>query len=203
LKGKGGGRHQDIQETIENQAKVFSWKADIEERIGRFLETVDVGLRKGDMRVAAEISDATRVKHEIQNIKKCLEAGYDYILAVGPDDKDLSPLKRQVKKSFTFKEQERIRFYTASRVENFLSTISPAIVSEQIRKQKQRQKPLLNSTEAAEFLGIKLSTLYDWINQRKNPHIKAGGRVKFREEDLEKWLQKRFQGEEDFDILDE
>jgi len=65
------------------------------------------------------------------------------------------------------------------------------IVSGQIKKEKQ----LLDTKEAAEFLGISKNTLYEWIIQRKIPHIKVGRLVKFRREDLEAWLKKRTQEE--------
>jgi len=42
-----------------------------------------------------------------------------------------------------------------------------------------------------------------WGNQGKITYIKVGGRNKYRIEDLEKWLEKRVQKEESFDILDE
>jgi excisionase family DNA binding protein len=66
-----------------------------------------------------------------------------------------------------------------------------AVVSDKIWKQK-----LLSVTEAAEFLGIKKSTLYEWIIQKKVPHYKVGRLVKFRREDLEAWLKKNGQEEE-------
>ena len=46
---------QLIDDMIKEQAEVFGWKANIEERIPYSLESVDVGLRKDDLRVAVEI----------------------------------------------------------------------------------------------------------------------------------------------------
>jgi excisionase family DNA binding protein len=206
LRGKGGDLHKDLQRMIAEQAKVFGWQAVVEERIGRSLETVDVGLRKNDVMAAVEISDTTRPEQEVPNIRKCLEAGYDYILSVCPDDKDLSQLKTAVKKSFTFKERERIRFYPVSRVKDFLSGVgSPAIVSEKpiVSGQITKEKQLLDTAEASQLLGISRNTLYEWIVQRKIPYIKVGRLVKFRREDLQKWLEKRIQEEKRFDIIDE
>jgi len=64
----------------EEQAELYGGKATIEERIPRSLESVDVGLRKDEMRVALEISTISKPDQEIQNIRKCLEAGYDYVI---------------------------------------------------------------------------------------------------------------------------
>jgi excisionase family DNA binding protein len=73
------------------------------------------------------------------------------------------------------------------------------IVSGQITKEKQ----LLDTAEASQLLGISRNTLYEWIVQRKIPYIKVGRLVKFRKEDLQKWLEKRIQEEERFDIIDQ
>lgn len=130
LVGKGGDFHKHLQMMLKEQAELFGWKAIIEERIPRTLESVDLGLRKDDMKVAIEISTTSKTDQEIQNIRKCLEAGYDYVISVCDDEKNLSLLKTEVKKSFTFKERERIRFCHSSQVKDILLSIQPGIVSE-------------------------------------------------------------------------
>ena len=55
----------------------------------------------------------------------------------------------------------------------------------------------MDTTEASEFLGIKKNTLYEWIVQKKIPHLKVGRLVKFRKADLEAWLEKRSQEEKE------
>ena len=50
------------------------------------------------------------------------------------------------------------------------------------------QTKLLNINELAEYLGIKISTVYSWVNQRKIPYIKVGRLVKFDRVDIDKWL---------------
>jgi len=204
-KGKGGDLHQQLQETIAEQAKVFGWKADIEKKIPRSLESVDVELKKDDIKVAVEIASTTKPEHEKENIKKCIQAGYDYILAVSSDDKLLAEIKKEVKKTFNSKEKERIYFYSPDKVKHFFHTTGGSIVSEKpiVSGQIKKQKEILNTEEAASFLGIKKTTLYDWVNQKKIPHMKVGRLLKFRKSDLEKWLEKRLQKEESYDILDD
>jgi len=199
--GKGGDLHKHFQEMIKEQAKLFGWKAKIEERISRSLETVDVGLRKEDVRVAVEISATSTAEQEVQNIRKCLDAGYDYIVSVCDDEKSLQSIKREVRKSFISREKERIKVFTPEQVKEYLSSLnSIGIVSEKgiVSGQIKKEKELLDTKEAAEFLGIKKSTLYEWIIQRKIPHIKVGRLVKFRRKDLEEWLKKRTKEEENF-----
>ena len=205
LTGKGGDFHKHLQMMFKEQAQLYGWKAKIEEKIPGSLESVDVGLTRDDVRVAIEVSSTTKANQEMQNIRKCLEAGYDYIICVSSEEKRLFSLKTEARKYFTMKERERIRFYLPSKVKDFLPSVSPdgnvsekGIVSEEISKQKQ----LLDTKEAAELLGISRNTLYEWVVQRKIPYIKVGRLTKFRREDLEAWLKQRTQQEENRDFLD-
>ena len=181
-----------------NPPELYGWKAVIEERIPRSLESVDVGLRKDDVRVAIEISSTTKVEHEVQNIRKCLEAGYDYVVSVSSDDKQLYLLKTGAKKNFTLRERERVRSCLPSQVKAFLSRVDPqGVVSEKgvVSGHISKEKQLLDTTEAAGYLGIRKNTLYEWVVQEKVPHIKVGRLVKFRREDLDEWLKKRTRDE--------
>ena len=204
LAGKGGDDHKRFQQMIREQAEVYDWSAEVEERIPRTQETVDVGLRKGDVRVAIEISSTTKAEHEMQNIRKCLEAGYDCVVSVCSEDKRLAALKGEAKKSFSPRELERIRFFAPSRIKDFLKSLSvPGNVSERsiVSGQISRQKQLMDMNEASEYLGIRKNTLYEWVIERKIPHVRVGRLLKFRREDLEAWLNKRTQQETDRDFL--
>lgn len=199
--GKGGERHRHFQKMMKEQAEILGWKAIIEERIPHSLESVDVGFTKGEMKVALEISATTKPEQEIQNMRKCLDAGYDYVILTSDDEKDLSMIKREAKKSFTIGERERLRFSFFANVKGVLLRLSsPGIVSEKgiVSGQISREKQLLNPKETSEFLGIQKNTLYEWVLQKKIPHVKVGRLLRFRKADLISWLEKRAHEEEDF-----
>ncbi len=50
-------------------------------------------------------------------------------------------------------------------------------------------KRLLTFEETREILGIKPSTLYTWVNMRKIKHIKLGRLLKFRQDDIEEFVE--------------
>ena len=50
---------------------------------------------------------------------------------------------------------------------------------------------LLSCEELAQYLGISVWTIYQWINQRRVPYIKLGRLVKFRKVEIESWLASR------------
>ena len=50
-------------------------------------------------------------------------------------------------------------------------------------------KPLLTVEEAAEILRVRKSTLYTWAYRRQVPSQKVGKSLRFRQQDLERWLK--------------
>jgi len=50
---------------------------------------------------------------------------------------------------------------------------------------------LLTPPELADCLGIQVSTVYQWTHQGFVQHVKLGKLVRFRESDVNKWLEDR------------
>ena len=50
---------------------------------------------------------------------------------------------------------------------------------------------LLTPAEIAQLLGVKQSTIYQWTHMGFIPHIKLGGLLRFKEADIDRWLEKR------------
>jgi excisionase family DNA binding protein len=49
---------------------------------------------------------------------------------------------------------------------------------------------LLNVQKAADYLGIKVSTLYEWVSQKRIPHFRSGRLLKFDINELDKFIEK-------------
>jgi excisionase family DNA binding protein len=49
----------------------------------------------------------------------------------------------------------------------------------------------LNAGQAAEYLTLARSTIYEYIHYRKIPFCKIGERVVFSKSELDKWIKKR------------
>lgn len=67
---------------------------------------------------------------------------------------------------------------------------------------KKYYKPaLLTSEEAADYLSLKKNTLVYWrcTKSQQVPYIKVGGRVRYQQKDLDKWLEKQRIAPEGFD----
>jgi len=50
---------------------------------------------------------------------------------------------------------------------------------------------LLTPQEIAEVLGVQPSTIYQWTHQGYIPHVKLGKFVRFKEKDVEKWVERK------------
>lgn len=49
---------------------------------------------------------------------------------------------------------------------------------------------LLNVQKAADYLGIKVNTLYQWVYLKRIPYFKSGRLVKFDLNDLDQFIEK-------------
>ncbi|MBU1044698.1 MAG: helix-turn-helix domain-containing protein [Candidatus Omnitrophica bacterium] len=51
---------------------------------------------------------------------------------------------------------------------------------------------LITLKELSEILKVPPSTIYSWTHMQFIPHYKLGKSLRFKESDIEKWLQKRY-----------
>ncbi|MCF6155697.1 MAG: DNA-binding protein [Candidatus Brocadia sp.] len=56
---------------------------------------------------------------------------------------------------------------------------------------------LLTPQEAGDYLGIKLSKVYQMCMKREIPFVKIGRLNRFRRQDLDKWIESHIQGAND------
>lgn len=50
-------------------------------------------------------------------------------------------------------------------------------------------KETMNALEAAEYLHLKLPTIYNLVSKKKIPFSKPAGRLLFLKKDLDKWIE--------------
>jgi len=49
---------------------------------------------------------------------------------------------------------------------------------------------LFTVRQASNYLNCRVKTVYQWVSQRKLKNIKLGGLLRFRQEDLDEFIQK-------------
>jgi hypothetical protein len=83
--GKGGSQHRYVQNLIKGLAEERGFRAVIEEAVAG--GQVDVGLHRGDLSIACEVSITSSAEYEAQNLAKCLRAGFSRIWSIAPDQR--------------------------------------------------------------------------------------------------------------------
>ncbi len=70
-------------------------------------------------------------------------------------------------------------------------------------KGESKMVKVLSPKQVSSMLEVKISTIYQWTHQRFIPHIKIGRFVRFKEDEIEKWLaenQKKVLGKVEFEL---
>jgi len=106
--GKGGPVHRYWQSVVGLHAKNAGYDAVIEEPIPGSKETVDIGLRKYDKRIAVEICITTQAEHELGNCKKCIESGYIKVVTLFLDENKMKGFEELIRGNFNEEELSRI-----------------------------------------------------------------------------------------------
>jgi hypothetical protein len=94
--GRGGRLHRYLQGIIKGWAEKHEWRAHLEEPVLEGAGVVDVALRKGEISVGCEVGVTTTPVHEVDNVQKCLTAGFDFVILTSPDSRALKRYKRAV-----------------------------------------------------------------------------------------------------------
>ena len=71
----------------------------------------------------------------------------------------------------------------------FLKDALKEILGDKLGALKEQQPEILDVQQAAKFLKIKTTTLYEKTSQKLIPHFKKGNRLYFHVSDLQKWIK--------------
>jgi hypothetical protein len=108
--GKGGAQHTAIQKRIKEAAQSAGFLCTIETQLpGQ--QSVDVALEKDGQKIACEISIATTVDHEVQNVKKCLDAGFSKVLVICIDEARLKKIQKAIEGSLGADVARQVGFF--------------------------------------------------------------------------------------------
>jgi Type IV secretion-system coupling protein DNA-binding domain len=110
--GKGGEQHKRLQLLIKQWAQGMGYRSTIEEPLTSG-GLVDVSLRKPQRTIACEISITTSTANEAENVRKCIDAGYNFVAMLSPDPKRLATLKDAILPALEQSAQAKVRFFSS------------------------------------------------------------------------------------------
>jgi hypothetical protein len=124
--GRGGRQHQYLQQLVKRWADARGYHAAIEDRVLDGLGAVDVALRRDGVSIACEISVTTSPDHELENVQKCLSAGFDYVALVSTERTTLKKIEEVVSAELNDAQRERVLFVTPEDLFAFLEGLEAA-----------------------------------------------------------------------------
>ena len=109
--GKGGQEHKRLQQMVKLWAQGMGYRATIEEQLAAGGQ-VDVALKKPQRAIACEISITTPNANEVENVRKSIAAGYDFVVIVSPDAKRIPGLERAIIPTLSKTDHAKVRFFS-------------------------------------------------------------------------------------------
>lgn len=111
-----------LAQLVKQWAEKRGFKASIEEEILNGAGRVDVALSRGSRKIAVEISVTTGRDWELQNVEKCLSAGYEEVLVVSTNERHLKSLARSIPPNLDEAVRDRVRYLSP---EDFIEYLGP------------------------------------------------------------------------------
>lgn len=118
--GGGGKQHKYLAHLVKQLAEERAFKASIEEPILDGAGRVDVHLSRGERMIAVEISVTTGKDWELQNVEKCLAAGYEEVLVVSTNARHLKSLARFIPENLDEAVRDKIRYFSPEELIEYL-----------------------------------------------------------------------------------
>lgn len=73
---------------------------------------------------------------------------------------------------------------------DFLKAAIREVIREELKQVKPSQPETFSIKEAANFLKLKLTTMYEKTSRKLIPHFKKGNKLYFNRTELEEWIKK-------------
>jgi hypothetical protein len=128
----GGQKHRYLQEFVKTLGEERGFRAQIEQGLPDGSGRVDVILSKGDRKIACEISVTTSRDHELQNVEKCLAAGFDEVLLISQNERHLKSLTTFVGNALAESDRPKVRFLHPDMIVGYLGQDHAPMETEQI-----------------------------------------------------------------------
>lgn len=96
--GRGGKEHKYLQHLVMQLAEQRGFRVALEEEIPDRSGRIDVLLRRDQTAIACEISVTSTPEQEVENVRKCLGAGFQQVLVIAADQRRLGRLKSAIEK---------------------------------------------------------------------------------------------------------
>jgi energy-coupling factor transporter ATP-binding protein EcfA2 len=123
---KNEAEHQHLQNLVKQTGESEGFIATVEREVLSGAGRIDVALEDGGFRLACEISVTNTSAYEVQNIQKCLDAGYDQVVVISPDQGHLKSIRRRAERILSPAQLDRTHFLEPENFHLFLQSLAGA-----------------------------------------------------------------------------
>jgi len=104
-------QHEAVKKQIMAEAEALGFTAKWEHTVLGGKGRVDVALERGSMTIACEVSVTTTIEHEVGNVLKCLQAGFQHVAVICSSQRRLDGLRQAVEGNLSKNDQPKIGYY--------------------------------------------------------------------------------------------
>lgn len=133
-------QHRYLQSLIKRMAESKGFRATIEKEIYGGIGKVDVSLENETSKIACEISVTNEVSYELQNIQKCLSAGYSVVMMISANKRHLDKIERMARQNTSTEDFAKIKFFVPEEFHVWLENVDTNETKEKVKGFKVKLK---------------------------------------------------------------
>lgn len=116
--------HRYLQTLLKRIGENHGFVATLEKQVFGGIGRVDVVLESEHTQIACEIAVTNTVEYELQNIQKCLAAGFDKVVIISPDNRHLLAIKAGCEALLADKQFSKVHFLEPEHFHLFLEKLN-------------------------------------------------------------------------------
>lgn len=123
--------HRYLQSLVKRMAESKGFLATVEKEVFGGVGKIDVALEKENQKIACEVSITNEAGYELQNIRKCLSAGYHSVIVISADGRHLEKIKKLAAENLTGDDLAKTQFFTPEAFHSWLENLETADANSQ------------------------------------------------------------------------
>lgn len=122
--GKDMQGHRYLQFLVKRMAENKGFLVTVEKEVFGGAGKIDVALENGSRKIACEISVTNTADYELQNVRKCLSAGYSPVVVISADGRHLDKIKRLATEHLAAADLAKAHFLTPEEFHSWLENLA-------------------------------------------------------------------------------
>lgn len=146
--------HRYLQQVTKRVSENYGFVATLEKSVFGGIGKVDVALENEHRKIACEIAVTNTVDYELQNIQKCLAAGFNSVVVISADAKHLGNIRKKAEVAISADRLAKVHFLEPEIFHLFLDGL--------------REQSDIPATDKTKIKGYKVSARFKQSSEAEN-----------------------------------